>query len=72
MRMAMIHAICRACHWMTVVGDQLPHSCERCESPFFYYRRLSHHYVLTPADREFLRSGGIAAEEADPNPPALS
>jgi hypothetical protein len=62
--MAMIHAICRACHWTTVVADQLPDSCERCESPFFYYRRITYEYVLTDADRAFLRSGGIAPEDA--------
>ena len=67
----MIHAICRACHWMTVVGDQLPHSCERCDSPFFYYRRTTTRYFLTDADREFLRSGGISAYEA-PDPGSAS
>jgi len=68
----MIHAICRSCHWMTVVGSQLPDACERCESPFFYYRRVSYAYVLTEADREFLRAGGISTDDPDkalpPNP----
>ena len=59
----MIHAICRACHRMTVVGDQLPQSCERCDSPFFYYRRITYPYLFTDADRAFLRSGGISTEE---------
>ena len=60
----MVHAICRACRWSVVVGDHLPDSCERCESPFFYYRRVSYDYVLTDADRTFLRSGGIAPDDA--------
>ncbi|HYM21754.1 MAG TPA: hypothetical protein VEU08_01035 [Vicinamibacterales bacterium] len=42
----------------------MPDSCERCESPFFYYRRVSYDYVLTDADRTFLRSGGIAPDDA--------
>jgi hypothetical protein len=46
-----------------VVGDQLPHQCERCESPFFFYRRVTYTYVLTEADREFLRSGGISTDD---------
>jgi hypothetical protein len=57
---------------MTVVGEQLPHACERCDSPFFYYRRATYDYVLTPADREFLRAGGIATDDADPKPPVVS
>ena len=67
----MIHAICRSCHWSTVVGDHLPGSCERCESPFFFYRRISYEYVLSQADRDFLRSTGIASDDPAQLPPQL-
>lgn len=47
----------------TVVGDRLPASCDRCESPFFWYKRVTYRYVLTDDDRAFLRAGGIAPDE---------
>jgi hypothetical protein len=64
--MAMIYAVCRVCHLSTVVGDRLPASCDRCESPFFWYKRVSYKYVLTEEDRAFLRAGGISPEDPTP------
>lgn len=59
----MVRAICRACRWSTIVAQRLPGSCDRCESPFFWYVRIETEFVLTEADRVFLRSGGIAADD---------
>jgi hypothetical protein len=61
--MMQVRAVCRSCGTFEYVNGHLPHECEKCGCPFFWYARYEHTITaqtLSQSDLEFLKVNRIA------------